>query len=63
MEVRPMVGSTRFRVHADDDPKESGYLRHGLVVSDYTNTPNPDFVHISIRLPSVSLMKNTRWPS
>ena len=65
VEMGPMVGATRFRVHADNDPKESGYLRQGIVLSDcrYTNTPKPDLVHISIRLPSVSLMKNTRWPS
>lgn len=29
----------------------------------YTSTPNPDFVQISMRLPSVSDMKNTRCPS
>lgn len=29
----------------------------------YTNTPKPDLVQISIRLPSVSDMKNTRCPS
>lgn len=29
----------------------------------YTSTPKPDFVQISMRLPSVSDMKNTRCPS
>lgn len=29
----------------------------------YTSTPNPDLVQISMRLPSVSDMKNTRCPS
>ena len=29
----------------------------------YTSTPKPDLVQISIRLPSVSDMKNTRCPS
>ena len=29
----------------------------------YTRTPKPDLVQISMRLPSVSSMKKTRWPS